>query len=198
MKTKINQNRRSFLQNFAALAGSSALLSSYGGLQLIQSAVAAPGNYAGLTDYKSLVGVFLPGGNDAFNTLIPNTDTEYQKYAAIRQHLAIDRGGLHSIARGSHGFHPSLPGLRDLYDSNKLAVVQNVGNLFQPITRDEYFNFTDNHGSLNVPPNLFAHDQQLEAWQTVLAPVLGASHAGWGAISQNHIWRSILSQRFQC
>lgn len=180
MKTKINQNRRSFLQNFATLAGSSALLSSYGGLQLIQSAVAAPGNYAGLTDYKSLVGVFLPGGNDAFNTLIPNTDAEYQKYAEIRQSMTIDRGDLHSIAGGSHGFHPSLSGLRDLYDNNKLAVVQNVGNLFQPITREEYFNYSDNNASLNVPPDLFAHDHQQETWHTSLAPEEGIAHPGWG------------------
>lgn len=180
MKTKINQNRRSFLQNFATLAGSSALLSSYGGLQLIQSAVAAPGNYAGLTDYKSLVGVFLPGGNDAFNTFIPNTDVEYQKYAAVRQSMTIDRGDLHSIAGGSHGFHPSLSGLRDLYDNNKLAVVQNVGNLFQPITREEFFDHTDNHASLNVPPDLFAHDHQQETWHTSLAPEAGTIHPGWG------------------
>jgi uncharacterized protein (DUF1501 family) len=180
MKTKINQNRRSFLQNFATLAGSSALLSSYGGLQLIQSAVAAPGNYAGLTDYKSLVCVFLPGGNDAFNTFVPNTDTEYQKYAAVRQNMAVARGSLHPIAGGSHGFHPTLPDLRDLYNTGKLAVINNVGNLFQPITRDEYFNHTDNHASLNLPLNLFAHDHQQETWQTSLAPVEGTVFPGWG------------------
>ncbi len=179
-KTKTNLNRRSFLQNFAAFAGSSALLSSYGGLQLIQSAAAVPADYVGLSDYKSLVGVFLPGGNDAFNTFIPNTDAEYQNYASVRQGMAIDRGDLQTIAGGSHGFHPSLPGLRDLYDSNRLAVVRNVGNLFQPITRDEYFNYSDNNGSLNVPPDLFAHDHQQETWQTSLAPEVGTIHSGWG------------------
>lgn len=181
MKTNINQSRRSFLQNLAALAGSSALLSSYGGLQLIQSAVAAPGDYAGLTDYKSLVCVFLPGGNDAFNTFIPNTNAEYQKYVAVRSSdMAIDHGDLQLITSGSHGFHPALPGLRDLYNNNKLAVVQNVGNLFQPITRDEFFDHTDNHASLNVPSGLFAHDQQQETWQTGLAPEAGTINPGWG------------------
>ncbi len=180
MKTKINLKRRSFLHNMATVAGSSALLSSYGGLQLIQSAAAVPEDYVGLNDYKSLVCVFLPGGNDAFNTFIPNTSAEYQRYASVRQNMAVDRGDLQTIADGSYGFHPALPGLRDLYDSNRLAVIRNVGNLFQPITRDEYFNYSDNNGSLNVPPDLFAHDHQQETWQTSLAPEVGTVHPGWG------------------
>ncbi len=180
MKTKINLKRRSFIQNLALFAGGSSMLSSYGKLQLIQSALAAPGNYTDLQDYKSLVCVFLPGGNDAFNTFIPNTDVEYQRYASLRQHLAIDRADLKLIAGGGHGFHPSLSGLRDLYNNNKLAVTANIGNLFQPIIREDYFNFTDNNASLNVPPDLFAHDKQQEIWHTGLAPEAGAIFPGWG------------------
>ncbi len=180
MKNKINLKRRTFLQNAALLTGGSAALSSYGKLQLIQSAAAAPGDYADLTDYKSLVCVFLPGGNDALNTFIPTTDTEYQSYASIRRHLAIDRTDLNLIADGSHGFHPSLAGVRDLYNSNQLAVAANIGNLFQPISREQYFNFTDNNTDLNVPPDLFAHDKQQEIWHSGLSPVVGIHHPGWG------------------
>ncbi len=180
MKTKINLKRRSFLQNLAMFTAGSSMFSSYGKLQLIQSAFAAPEDYASLTDHKSLVCVFLPGGNDALNTFIPNTDPEYQHYADVRQSMTINRAALHLINGGSHGFHPALTNLRDLYDSNKLAVIANTGNLFEPISRTEFFDHTDNNASLNVPPNLFAHDKQQEIWHTGLAPAAGIIYPGWG------------------
>lgn len=182
MKPKFNKNRRNFIQNLALLTGGSALLSTYGNLQLIQSALAAPGgNYAGINDNKSLVCVFLSGGNDALNTLVPYSGAEYRKYGKVRQNIAIPHDQLLPINGNSHGFHPSLPGLRDLYNEGRLAVASNIGNLFEPISRDGYFEYlAGNNSALNIPPDLFSHSHQQEIWQTSLAPEQGNIHAGWG------------------
>lgn len=181
MNTKFNQNRRNFVKNLALFTGGSSLLSSYGNLQLIQSALAAPDDYTSLTDHKSLVCIFLLGGNDSLNTLMPYSNAEYQKYANVRQTMAIAHDQLLPIVGNSHGFHPNLPGLRDLYNEGKLAVASNIGNLFAPISRDAYFEFLDgNNPGLNIPPDLFSHNHQQEIWQTNLAPNAGVTHPGWG------------------
>ncbi|MEE9346354.1 MAG: DUF1501 domain-containing protein [Methylococcales bacterium] len=181
MSKQFNPNRRSFIQNLALLTGGSALLSSYGNLQLIQSAFSAPIGYTGLTDNKSLVCIFLLGGNDSLNTLIPYTNADYQKYANVRQNLAIAHQQLLPVNGNQYGFHPSLPGLRTLYNEGRLAVASNIGNLFEPITRDAYFNYLDgNNPGLNIPPDLFSHNHQMEIWQTNLAPKPGTINAGWG------------------
>lgn len=182
MNTKFKKNRRTFIQNFALLTGGSTLLSTFGNLQLMQSALAAPtGNYSGLNDNKSLVCVFLHGGNDSLNTLIPYSNAEYQKYANVRQNMAIAHNQLLAVNGNSHGFHPSLPGLRDLYNEGRLAVASNIGNLFEPIHRDDYFDYlAGNNPGLNIPPDLFSHSHQQEIWQTNLAPQPGNIHPGWG------------------
>ncbi|MCK5829829.1 MAG: DUF1501 domain-containing protein [Methylococcales bacterium] len=181
MKKKFNQNRRSFIQNLALFTGGSAMLSTYGNLQLMQSALAAPNSYSGLTDNKSLVCVFLLGGNDALNTLVPYKNTEYNKYAAARESMAIARNQLLPINGNNHGFHPSLPDLRDLYNEGTLAVANNVGNLFEPVTSQAYFDYlAGSNPGLNIPPDLFSHSHQTEIWQTNLAPKPGSIHPGWG------------------
>lgn len=181
MKTKFNRNRRNYLKNLALFTGGSTLLSTYGNLQLIQSALAAPSDYTGFTDHKSLVCIFLLGGNDSLNTMVPYTQADYQKYAYVRQTMAIAHDQLLPVAGNKHGFHPNLPGLRELYNEAKLAVASNIGNLFQPISRDAYFNYLDgNNSDLNIPPDLFSHNHQQEIWQTNLAPRAGITQPGWG------------------
>lgn len=181
MKNKFNQNRRTFVKNLALLTGSSAMLSYYGNLQLIQSALGTPSDYTSLTDHKSLVCIFLLGGNDSLNTLIPYSNAEYQKYANVRQTMAIAHDQLLPVMANKLGFHPNLPGLRDLYNEGKLAVANNIGNLFEPVSRDVYFDYLDgNNPGLNVPPDLFAHNHQQEIWQTNLAPNAGTTNPGWG------------------
>ena len=129
-------------------------------------------------DYKALVCIFLFGGNDAGNMVIP--DSDYAGYAAARQAagLAIPQASLlqispPSIAGSTFGLHPSLSGLHELWGMGKLAVVANVGPLVEPTDRTNYRN-----GTVRVPLNLFSHSDQQNQWQTSVSDT--ASSAGWG------------------
>ena len=129
-------------------------------------------------DYKALVCIFLFGGNDAGNMVIPYTD--YATYSAARQAagLAIPQASLLQISPPSiggsiFGLHPSLTGLQELWGMGKLAVVCNVGPLVEPTNRTSYRN-----GTVRVPLNLFSHSDQQNQWQTSVSD--GASSAGWG------------------
>jgi uncharacterized protein (DUF1501 family) len=160
-------NRRSFIR-YAALtaAGSAAGLRPFGALNcLAQSA----------TDYKALVCVFLFGGNDANNTLVPFDTTGYANYASIRGPLALPQtgtGGLIQLAQAPNfSLNPNLPDIAKLFDSKAAALVTNVGTLVAPTTKTTY-----QHGAI-VPTNLFSHpDQQLE-WQN--ASQSGSTQTGW-------------------
>lgn len=183
MKPQINQKRRKFFQQMTVLAGGSSLLMQQNNLGLIKNALAMPGDYAGITDQKSLVCIFLGGGNDAFNMFVPYENSSYQHYTGIRGNLAIPHQDLHPVTGDQHAFHPSMPQIRDLYNQNKIALVSNVGNLFQPLTREQYLAFVDGENtSIQVPPDLFSHSHQSEISQTNLPPQVGISHPGWGGL----------------
>jgi len=129
-------------------------------------------------DYKVLVCIFLFGGNDAGNMVIP--DSDYASYAAARQAagIAIPQSSLlqispPSIAGSTFGLHPSLTGLHELWGLGKLAVVTNVGPLVEPTNRTSYRNAT-----VRIPLNLFSHSDQQNQWQTSVSDA--ASSAGWG------------------
>ncbi|MEO6805943.1 MAG: DUF1501 domain-containing protein [Edaphobacter sp.] len=160
-------NRRSFIR-YAALtaAGSAAGLRPFGALNCLAQ---------GATDYKALVCVFLFGGNDANNTLVPFDTTGYANYASIRGPLALPQtgaGGLIQLAQAPNfSLNPNLPDIAKLFDSKAVALVRNVGTLVAPITKTQY-----QHGAV-VPTNLFSHpDQQLE-WQN--ASQSGSTQTGW-------------------
>ena len=134
-------------------------------------------------DYKALVCVFLFGGNDGNNMVIPistpasNPNNSYAKYAAVRAGLALPQSGLNSIntSKGDeYGLHPSLVELATLYNTKKnVAVLTNVGSLVTPLTQTDYL-----QKSKAIPLNLFSHlDQQTEL-QTSVAQ--GFSTTGWG------------------
>lgn len=124
-------------------------------------------------DYKSLVCIFLFGGNDQWNTLIPTTNQRYDRYAEIRADLALPQSSL--LQLDDYSLHPSLQNTRNLYGLGKLAFVRNIGNLVTPTTQADYF-----AQSVTVPKDLFSHNHQQELWQTNQAPVSGKSFAGWG------------------
>jgi uncharacterized protein (DUF1501 family) len=157
-----NLDRRQFLLNSAlGVAGVS--------LAHIPGAVRAEliGSSAAFSDYKALVCVFLFGGNDSFNMVVPRSDAEYNVYAASRQNLAVARDTLLPITPltsdgAQYGLHPGMTGFRDLFDTGRGAVVANVGPLIQPTTRDQYLNH-----SVPVPPQLFSHNDQQDQWQTL-------------------------------
>jgi uncharacterized protein (DUF1501 family) len=121
----------------------------------------------------ALVCVFLGGGNDGNNMIVPTGTTDYNKYAAIRSAaaLAIAHDSLLPIATSSgetFGLHPSLTGLHDLWNDQKLAVACNVGPLVQPMTREDYQNGAPR------PNQLFSHSDQIAQWHNAMK---GASDA---------------------
>lgn len=127
-------------------------------------------------DYRALVCVFLNGGNDAHNMIVP-LDGRYATYAANRGPLALPQANLVANAvtdatQGSFGFHPRMTLVRGLYNSGKLALLSNVGVLLQPTTKTDYLNKTQ------LPPQLFSHSDMQQHWHTAhpQAPALD----GWG------------------
>jgi uncharacterized protein (DUF1501 family) len=128
-------------------------------------------------NYKALVCVFLFGGNDGNNTIVPMDAARYQQYASVRGNLALTQAELQATTvQGADGkpyaFHPSLTQYASLFTQKRLAVMANTGPLVQPLTAAQY---KANQGS--VPSNLFSHaDQQIE-WQTALPQGYAAS--GW-------------------
>jgi uncharacterized protein (DUF1501 family) len=121
----------------------------------------------GFADYKALVCVFLSGGNDSWSVVVPRSPAEYAAYAQSRQNLAIAQDVLlpvNAINAGgvSYGFHPSMPGVRSLFDSGRCAVVANVGPLVEPTTKQQYQQRT-----VQLPPQLFSHNDQQNQWHTL-------------------------------
>jgi uncharacterized protein (DUF1501 family) len=136
-------SRREFLgQSACAGLGLAGLLSTIGTLRLFNSTLSAqtvPGN-----DHKALVCLFLYGGNDGNNTLIPYDTSGYQSYSAARGILALPRTDLVRLNQtlGSDGrewaLHPALAPLAPAYTAGKMAMVVNAGTLLAPLTNAEY------------------------------------------------------------
>jgi uncharacterized protein (DUF1501 family) len=118
------------------------------------------------SDYRALVCIFLNGGNDGNNTLIP-LDAGYQDYIKSRGSLALSSSELLKLnsvrAEQSFGLHPACGELAALYHQQRLAFIANVGPLFQPTTTAQVLN-----GTAQLPPALFSHSDQtnvLQGWQ---------------------------------
>ena len=136
-------NRREFLKRSGAAAA--ATMAATPGLTYAQ----VIGGGAPFPDYRAMVCVFLFGGNDSFNMLVPNTTAEYDVYAASRQNLAIAREDLLpinpvSFAPGSEpfGLHPAMTSLQQLFETGGASFVTNVGPLIEPTTKDQFFDKT--------------------------------------------------------
>jgi uncharacterized protein (DUF1501 family) len=159
--------RRNFLQHGGALAGAAAL-----GQLGIFAAHAAPAN-----DYKALVCIFLYGGNDTNNMIVPLDTAGYANYARTRSYLALPKSQLLPlvVAGGApeYGLHPALPGLQSLWAAGNLAVVANVGTLAQPLTKAQYLST-----ATAKPESLFSHIDQQHQWQAAASNA--ASNSGWG------------------
>ena len=129
-------------------------------------------------DYRALVCVFLAGGNDGNNVIVPTDTTRYDAYASVRSAsgLAIARDSLLPITppsgAGPFGLHPSLGPLHTLWNDAKLSIACNVGPLVQPITRQDFL------GGAPRPYQLFSHSDQIAQWQTAIADRVGQT--GWG------------------
>lgn len=168
--------RREFIRRAACAAvGTAAMTSSIRDLRLMNAAVAQ----SNITDYKALVCIFLQGGNDSNNLVIPTIQSEYDNYAAIRTPvLAIPQSavlatGYTDAAGHSYGLHPACPELLTLFGESKLAMLFNTGTLVFPLTRAQYLG-----GILQKPPQLFSHADQVTQWQTSIPDQPPTT--GWG------------------
>ena len=129
-------------------------------------------------DYRALVCIFLAGGNDANNMVVPLSASGYAAYSGVRgaSGLALAQASLLPVtppAIGQQfGLHPSLPELHALWGEGRLAVVCNVGPLVVPLTRQQYLS------GAPKPFQLFSHSDQIAQWQTARADI--NSPTGWG------------------
>jgi len=133
-------------------------------------------------EYRAIVCLFLFGGNDHTNTIMPYDPAEHAEYVDSRTSIAFARDALTATATApvaSQGgrpfaFHPALTSFKSLYDLGKLAVVANVGPLVVPTTRTQY-----RDRSVPLPPKLFSHNDQQSVWQAN-TPVGEGARLGWG------------------
>lgn len=176
-----NINRRDFLRKLGVSTAALGAWSLSDNLRLMGNALAAPVGDL-VSGYRSLVCVFLYGGSDTWNMMVPTGLTAYNKYAAVRQDQSIARGTLLPVnGTAGFGFHPAMPGMQRLYNEGKLAIIANTGNLFEPLTRDQVFTeMGGGNPGVAIPPELFSHSHQTETWQTVYPSQPGTAHDGWG------------------
>lgn len=167
-------SRRAFLQRTAALGVAGVAAPFATTLGAIGEAAAATA-----TDYKALVCVFLQGGNDHYNTLVPYDPSSHALYAAARGTLALGRDALQATALTgadlggrAYAMAPAMAPLNPLFDAGRLAVALNVGTLIQPTTRTQYLN-----KSVRLPPKLFSHNDQQSFFQ---ASSPEGAVSGWG------------------
>ena len=168
------QTRRDFFRQAACAAvGTLSVAATIRDLHFINTAVAQ----TSLSGYKALVCIFLGGGNDSNNVIIP-VGAEYPNYAAVRQNLALPEAGVLPISPlnpdgHSYGIHPNLSEIQTLFGEGKAAFLFNVGPLSFPITKAQYTN-----GSVAKPPQLFSHSDQVTHWETSIPDQ--PPRTGWG------------------
>ena len=184
-----SNSRRNFLRQLSCTlcaGGASAFIPQ---LELISSAAAQ----ATVPGYRALVCVYLAGGNDAWNMVVPYDQARYDVYATSRSgvyNATSNTGGLalarptntnQNIANGADTYfmHPALSELRTLYNQGRLALLPNIGTLVRPITKAEY-----NSTPAARPPQLYSHNDQEEFWH------LGRTSAynrGWGGLVADRV-----------
>jgi uncharacterized protein (DUF1501 family) len=171
------RSRRDFMKlgcRALSTAGAAAALSRAG---LMTARAQTTGSSA---DYKALVCIFLFGGNDANNLLVPNDTATYPVYQSIRQNLAIPQGSLVAIhdaaTNANYGLHPSMAPLAPLYTTAKrLAIMANVGTLLQQVPRGS--TGLPELNAVPLPINLYSHSDQQSQWQC--ATPQGGVLTGW-------------------
>ncbi|ATB49423.1 DUF1501 domain-containing protein [Corallococcus macrosporus] len=178
-------SRRQFLRGTSSGLGLLAASSALPRWLVGEAQAASLGGYAG---YRAAVCVFLLGGNDANNVLVPLGSTPYSHYRAARPNIGIPQGDLlpispEGLAANAYGLHPSLQKVRALFDQGRAALVCNVGPLVLPMKKAEYTS-----GATARPDNLYSHSDQQDAWASAIANpstaglplALVGKATGWG------------------
>jgi len=168
-------DRRHFLKLSAQLAalGIAGLGTGLGRSRTVFAADARSNE--ALTDYKALVCIYLFGGNDGNNMIVPLDATRRNQYNTIRGGLALPDSKLLSpiadISGNPYALHYGLTEMNPLYQNGQLAVVLNMGLLQKPLTRAGYL------AGQAAPTNLFSHSDQIVQAQAGMPTVNGS---GWG------------------
>ena len=176
----MDSSRRAFLQRASALS-----LAGIATPWALNLAAMAEASAATAVDYKALVCVFMYGGNDYANTIVPYDQSNYTAYFNLRPTLAYARNLLDATALNplsapvdSAGFArqyalaPALSPLLPIFNAGRMGILLNVGTLVQPTTKDQYLK-----KSVALPAHLFSHNDQQSTWQSS-SPEGAAS--GWG------------------
>ncbi|MBX3028387.1 DUF1501 domain-containing protein [bacterium] len=182
MTTTGTISRRRFLHLGASLG----VLLGLGRFDWAQAAAAG--------DYKALVCLFLFGGNDGHNLVVPLQSQQYAAYVAARGALALPQSQLLPIAdptQGPFALHYAMPELQALYTQGRAAILANVGMLVQPTTYTQA-----NGANAPLPLNLRSHSDQVVQMQTGVPNASGSS--GWGgrtldALTYNHGYNATTS-----
>lgn len=161
----MQKSRRSFLSAASMLAAGNALgLKPFGMLNALAQTSA---------DYKALVCVFLIGGNDGNNMLIPFDSAGYRNYSEHRGPLALAQNTLLPLApQPAYALHPSMPEVQSLFNKGNAAFLANVGTLLKPVTRAQYL-----ANAVSTPANLFSHPDQQSEWHNQMQNTNSSS--GW-------------------
>lgn len=158
-------NRRNFLKAAGLVsAGLSTAKSSLFNLRNIGAVAGQEAAAAG--DYKALVCLYLGGGSDSFNILVPRGASEYAEYAATRSNLALAQDQLLPISPINvggieYGLHPMMTNIQQFFNQGKACMISNIGSLIQPVTKSDFYNET-----APLPLGLFSHSDQMNQWQT--------------------------------
>ena len=171
-------SRRDFLKTTCCSAAAGFAAASFSRFGLVNALA------QNATDYKALVCVFLFGGNDSNNMVIPYDTTGYNSYKSARGGLALAQGSLLPITPPSIGspfaFHPRFAAMQSLFNNKHLAVLANVGTLIQPTTASQFRN-----RGVPVPMNLFSHSDQEAQMQTAILDKV--AETGWAGRTADKI-----------
>jgi uncharacterized protein (DUF1501 family) len=173
MTFKQLRSRREFLRLGCRTLSTIGAAAAFGQAGVMTARAQSSGNY------KAMVCIFLFGGNDANNMLIPNDASAYANYQKIRQNLAIPQASLLAIhdpaTNAGYGLHPSFAPIAPLYASKRLALVADVGTLVQPVPRGS--NGMPELNAVPLPVNLYSHSDQQTEWQNAVPQ--GGATTGW-------------------
>lgn len=172
--------RRKFMGYSACSAMTTAsLLNSI--LSLRQVNAAAGDSLAPDAPYKALVCIFLFGGNDSANMLLPRSASAHARYLASRGAVGLPLNAITPLDALNDpglnlGIHGAMQGCKELFDQGNLAMLSNVGTLIAPATLQDYRN-----RSAAIPEHLFSHSDQQVAWQTSAdTSNIAYNQTGWG------------------
>jgi len=138
-------------------------------------------------NYKAMVCIFLAGGNDGHNMVIPisvpSIQEGYSLYLQGRQTLALPQSSLQTIQNGgdTYGLHPNMPEMAALYNAGNATVIANVGTLVKLIDRPTYLL----NNQSDFPSQLFSHSDQVNQWQTTVPN--GSAFTGWGGVAEDSL-----------